>query len=88
LTHPGCTIISEGVESYKRHLNTRKITGSAFHFLKTFLPKRCRFRKRGHKDEKYFTRGYREFKKSIDIVELIRLQKRMKIVEKVIFNPI
>ena len=37
-------------------------------------------------DENYFERGLKKIDESIDIVEFVRIRKRLKLIEKVLFN--
>jgi hypothetical protein len=69
--------------NYDKFLKTKNFTTKFTSFMMVFLPKRIR---KPIKDENYFERGVKKIERSIDILTFLRTLKRLKIIEKALFN--
>ena len=68
-------------------MRTREYDGNTFTIIRSLLPGWCLRNKRRREEDNYYRRGVRDFHHSIDIVHLIRLRKRLKILERAVLNP-
>ena len=84
----GATVFQDDIDAYKPYLNTRKYKGNILSVFKIHLAGWCSpNRPRRREEENFYLRGVRDFEKAIDVLHLIRNQKRLKILERAVFNP-
>ena len=83
----GATLSIDVINAYKPFLKTREYDGNTFTIIRSLLPGYCWRNKRRREEDDYYRRGVRDFHHSIDIVHMIRLRKRLKILERAFFNP-
>lgn len=80
-------ITDEKIKDFEPFLKTRRFTSSLWFAILGNLPFRCgQCRRRMLQDEQYYRRGLAKVQTSLDVVTLIRTQKRLKVLEKILFN--